>query len=64
MSRVEQAVKICGICKSTTEDLLGPYCGGPFVWYCKRCRRTIDTFLDGQERHRKFIKSLREKRKK
>lgn len=56
-------VKVCGICKST-EDLVGPYCGGPFMWYCRSCKKVVDAFLDGQKRHRTLIKSLREKRKK
>ena len=68
VSRVEQTVdrkpvKACGICHST-ENLVGPYCGGPFMWYCKTCWKVVEVFLEGQERRRKFIKSLRKRRKK
>jgi len=52
--------KECGICGST-EDLVGPYCGGPFMWYCRSCKKVVDAFLDGQERHRKLLRKRRHK---
>jgi len=54
--------KECGICHST-EDLVGPYCGGPFMWYCKSCKAVIDAFLIEQERHHRLLYGLRKEKR-
>ena len=54
-------MKECGICGSK-KNLVGPYCGGPFVYYCASCKKVIDAFINGQERHRQFMENLRKNR--
>ena len=52
----------CGICGST-ENIAGPSIGGPFAWYCESCKKIIDKFMDGVERHKKlFLTIVRQRR--
>jgi len=56
-------MKECGICGAKDEVMNGPYCGGPFVWYCVKCRRIINIYLEGLEAHRAWFKRVVEQAK-
>jgi len=53
----------CGLCGST-EDLKGPYAGGPFAYYCELCKAIIDKYNEGHRELKKFWREKRAKRKK
>lgn len=35
----------CGICHRNY-NLVGPFAGGPFIWYCRSCREIIEDYED------------------
>jgi len=48
----------CGICGQLAE--VGPFAGGPFSWYCKRCNTTIRTFLKASKEHKEWFEKMRQ----
>ena len=46
----------CGLCGEVAT--IGPVAGGPFAWYCKRCRSMVKKFLKAVEKHHIFIQEL------
>lgn len=49
----------CGICgEHNPSKLLGPYAGGPFSWYCKRCHDVIEKWEKAKLEHHEFMMEL------
>ena len=50
----------CGICKKIfpIKDLIGPFCGEPFTWYCKTCKKTIDIYTEGVKKHKEWFDEI------
>lgn len=51
-------MKKCGICGSE-KDLVGPFIGGPFAWYCETCKEIVDKYVKGHEDHQEIFESIR-----
>ena len=47
----------CGLCGST-ENLVGPHAGGPFVWICKNCKELIAKWEKAKKEHHDFMMRL------
>lgn len=46
----------CGICHASN-DLVGPFIGGPSAYYCKKCLGVIRKYTELQkEHHERFVK--------
>jgi hypothetical protein len=56
MSEPIQEKNKCGICGISGKEkkLIGPYCGGPFSWYCADCKKIIDKYNEGVKTHQKL----------
>lgn len=52
----EERIRQCGVCNYwfTIPELDGPYCGGPFTYYCKPCKKIIDTYTEGVKKHKEW----------
>ena len=60
--------KKCGICgEEDFNKLVGPFAGGPYPFYCKRCHLIVDDFQDmavvprNPERKALLMKWIRDK---
>ena len=51
----------CGICGE--QATVGPFAGGPIVWYCEECHWRIQKFCEALEKHREFWRKLGKQRK-